>query len=278
MDDASPQAPHTSSKLRLGITGRWWLVAGGWAVLVAAGATGLIHHELNQHRSDQLATGLSRLNRLHAALEINFRQQVALPRALSHDSNIVAFMEHPINDDAEHLSTQDRAKVQAELMALPQVRKISLTLRETGQAFGMSHTFLLDQFGNAVADSDLDSSAAILGGNFKNRQYFIDTINFGLGSQFALGSASKIPGFYFTSKIISHYDVVGVLIFKQDTASLDYLFDDPIHVLMLTDRHGNVLAGNQVADLLAHTQPRQRRPGPGLSAPTQSARLATRSP
>ena len=86
---------------------------------------------------------------------------------------------------------------------------MSALLRQTTRDLRLNDIFLLDRFGTTVADSRVDQPVNVLGTNFRTRRYFIEALEVGSGSQFAVGRITLIPGFYFAARVGDEPDVTG---------------------------------------------------------------------
>ncbi|MFN3886285.1 MAG: response regulator [Aquabacterium sp.] len=249
---STPVHPPRPSANRLSLTGRLWLSAAIWTTLIAVGAALLAQRALDRHRSERLAAAQHRLEGLQDALNGEFRQLAALPRALARQTATLNLLEQVQVQGSERLNEADRERVRTMLSSDTRVRQTSQLLHGTARDFGIDQIFLLDRFGTAIAYSAIDSAANIVGGNYRARSYFIDALELGSGSQFAVGRVSRRPGFYFAARVGPSEAAQGVVVVKQDIEALGRLLDDPTRKLMVTDAHGVVLMSSQVADLMGH--------------------------
>ena len=207
---------------------------------------------LDRHRAERLAAAQHRLEGLQDALNGEFRQLAALPRALARQTATITLLDQLQVPGSERLNEADRERTRRQLSADLRVRQTSQLLHGTALDFGLDQIFLLDRFGTAIAYSALDTPVNIVGGNYRSRAYFVDALDVGSGSQFAVGRVSRRPGFYFAARVGPADAPQGVVVVKQDTQAFDRLFSDPTRKLMVTDAHGVVLMSSQVADLMGH--------------------------
>jgi two-component system sensor histidine kinase/response regulator len=249
--DVAPDASKAPAPPQLSMNGLR-LAAGVWTLAVVLAAAWLIDHGIANQRRAQLDAARYRLDSLHDSLEVSFRQLAALPRALSRQSTIPQFLEATQVAGSERLSVTDRQRVRELLSPQPAVRQISLTLLNTATDFGLTQIYLMDRHGTTLADSAIDTANNLIGGNYRGRQYYTESLDNGSGTQFAVGSVTKVPGFYFGARVGSIEQPLGVLVVKQETEALSHLFDDPSRTLFVTDANGVILLGNQVADRLGH--------------------------
>jgi len=249
-----PPTPRTRQgrPARLSLTGRLWLSAAIWTLLIVAGTAWLAQRALDRHRAERLAAAQHRLEGLQDALNGEFRQLAALPRALARQTATITLLDQLQVPGSERLNEADRERMRRQLSADLRVRQTSQLLHGTALDFGLDQIFLLDRFGTAIAYSALDTPVNIVGGNYRSRAYFVDALDVGSGSQFAVGRVSRRPGFYFAARVGPADAPQGVVVVKQDTQAFDRLFSDPTRKLMVTDAHGVVLMSSQVADLMGH--------------------------
>ncbi|WP_052162413.1 response regulator [Aquabacterium sp. NJ1] len=258
MDLASAE-PHPSRDQPTGYLAslrgnpRLWRAAVIWTVVVGGLGAWMIQRELTEHRLDQLDAAQLRLNSLHETLNVSFQQYAALPLALSRQTDVVRFLNEVKVPGSEGLTEASRARVRDELSRLPAVRKTSQTLLDTTHDFRLDHLFMMDRYGTVLADAGIDTTNSAIGGNFRTRRYYIDAIENGHGSQFAVGRINKIPGFYFSARVDGPEGAVGAIVVAQESASLARLFKDTTYQLFVTDEHGVMLIGNQVDQLLGRT-------------------------
>ena len=232
---------------------RLWRAALLWTVLVCGLGVWTVNHEITRHRLALLDGAQFRLDSLHNSLSVTFQQHAALPLALSRQTDLQHFLLDVKVPGSEGLTETSRERVRDELSRQPAVRKISQTLLDTSRDFRLDHLFMTDRYGTVVADAGIDSTVSAIGGNFRTRRYYIEAIENGHGSQFAVGRINKIPGFYFSARVDGPDGTAGVIVVAEESASLSRLFDDPTHQLFVTDEQGVMLIGNQVDQLLGRT-------------------------
>jgi two-component system sensor histidine kinase/response regulator len=231
---------------------KWWAAA-AWTLVVATTTAVVIRYELDDHRQQALDTAGHRLNSITESLTTTFQQLSALPRALGREGSLREFIRNTPAPDSASITEADRARMRDLLMAKPQVRQMSQTLKDTTLDFNLSEILLFDRYGTDLADSAFDTDANPVGGNYKTRSYFTDALDHGVGVQFAVGRVSRIPGFYFAGRIDDEAgQTLGVLIIKQEPKAMDRLFDDDKRPIFVTDSAGVVIMGNQGDWVLKH--------------------------
>ncbi|TAK88522.1 MAG: response regulator [Aquabacterium sp.] len=257
--DAGPAELHSPSDQPTGYLASLqanrslWRAALVWTIVVASAGTWLVQRGITEHRLDQLEAAQLRLDSLHETLTVSFQQYAALPLALSRQADLQRFLQDVHASGSEGLTETNRERVRDELSRQPAVRKTSQILLDTTHDFGLDHLFMVDRYGTVLADAGIDTSVSSIGGNFRTRRYYIDALENGHGSQFAVGRINKIPGFYFSARVDGPNGALGAIVVSQESASLTRLFHDATHQLFVTDEHGVMLIGNQVDQLLGRT-------------------------
>ncbi|MBC7700561.1 response regulator [Aquabacterium sp.] len=251
---------------------RWWVLALLWTALVGGGAFWLIQDDIDDHRAEQLQSSRHRLDSLSDSLTFTFQQLQALPRALGRQIAVHQFLQYSVIENSATLTEDDRLALQTSLSKRNDVREISQLMRQTADDFHIHDIYLIDRFGTVVANARLKEKANVLGANFKTRRYFNDTLESGSGTQFAVGRITRIPGFYFATRVDQNDATAGVIVVKQNPDALQRLFDDPQRLLFITDAQGVVLVGNPAIETLKRV-PMQ---GPLTMEPVQAERLYMR--
>ncbi len=224
-----------------------------WTAMVVLGAGWTINTQIENHRAELLKHGQTRLDSLADTVNVSFQQLEALPRALARQASISEFLQKQQVEGSASLTDADRLRVQAMLMKRPEVTAMSTLLRQTARDLRLNDIFLLDRFGTAIADSRIDQPVNVLGTNFKTRRYFIESLDVGNGSQFAVGRITLIPGFYFAARAGDDTHLTGVVGIKQSPEWFAPLLEDPVRRLLITDAQGVILMSSHNADVLSHT-------------------------
>ncbi|CAH0350757.1 response regulator [Aquabacterium sp. CECT 9606] len=267
------EASATPLQARAHSTNRkWWLLALLWTAVVAGGAFWLIQQDIDDHRAEQLQSSRHRLSSLSDSLTFTFQQLQALPRALGRQIAVHQFLEYATVDNSATMTEADRLSLQASLAKRNDVREMSQLMRQTADDFNIHDIYVIDRFGTVVANARMKEEVNVLGANFRTRRYFNDTLESGSGTQFAVGRITRIPGFYFATRVDQDDATAGVIVVKQNTESLQRLFDDPQRLLFITDAQGVVLVGSKGVEALKRV-PMQ---GPLTMDPAQAERLYMR--
>jgi two-component system, NtrC family, C4-dicarboxylate transport sensor histidine kinase DctB len=103
--------------------------------------------------------------------------------------------------------------------------------------------YVIDAHGGTLSASNYAAPATFVGENFSFRRYFSEALKHGEAEQFALGSVSKHPGFYFAHRIESGNGPSGVVVVKVEfdemeaswrSASTRTFVTDSSHQILLT--------------------------------------------
>jgi len=91
---------------------------------------------------------------------------------------------------------------------------ISRKLETLQHATNSAVIYVIDKRGRTLSASNYSEPDTFVGQNFGFRQYFSEALKRGGAEQFALGSVSKRPGFYFSRRIDDGADPSGVVVVK----------------------------------------------------------------
>ncbi|MBK0400742.1 sensor histidine kinase [Limibaculum sp. M0105] len=138
---------------------------------------------------------------------------------------------------AETLAARDELSIEASNRLLE--RLVSVT--------GASDIYLIDTDGVTVAASNWNEPRSFVGQNFSYRPYFSRAMEGALGRFYAIGTTSKLRGFYFAVPVDVQGTRLGVLTVKVDvdeleaealTGERDVFFTDPHGVVFLASSPG----------------------------------------
>ena len=168
--------------------------------------------------ADQIATNLAR------NMQDETRRLSSIPEALSGDLVLRAPLTGP--QDAK---TRGAA-----------LQEANDRLRSLADQLEIDILYLLDANGMCVASSNYQSEKSVVGTDLKNRQYYTSIQNGGRGRQFAFGTASGIPGVYFSSAINRDGQFVGGVVAKRNMRNLFHLTTR--NAAFLVDEYGVAVA------------------------------------
>lgn len=101
-------------------------------------------------------------------------------------------------------------------------------LQKLNNETGLAVIYLLDEHGMTIASSNWEDKGTFVGHNYSFRPYFQDAIKHGQGQFYAMGTISRVPGYYL-SHVVKDGDVIlGVLVIKVNMDNLDSL--DRVHM------------------------------------------------
>ena len=76
--------------------------------------------------------------------------------------------------------------------------------------------FILDAAGNCIAASNAGKPDSFVGGNYADRDYYLQARAGQRGRQYAVGRTSKIPGLYYSAPIIKNGHFLGTVVAKRN--------------------------------------------------------------
>ena len=137
----------------------------------------------------------------------------------------------------------------AELLADPRnpdrVMAANLFLKMTNQLLGASDVYVMGLDGVTIAHSGFAGPASFIGGNFGFRPYFQDAITQGQGRFYALGTTSRLRGYYFGAPILQDDELAGVLVFKIDLDAIEEGWRGRDYQVLVTDPEGIVFLSSR---------------------------------
>ncbi|WP_135076647.1 ATP-binding protein [Terasakiella sp. SH-1] len=115
-------------------------------------------------------------------------------------------------------------------------------IRDTAE---VSAVYVMNPQGNTIAASNWEEEASFVGKNFQFRPYFKNAMTGKTGHYFALGTTSKIPGYYLSHPIGDTDDVNGVVVVKVSVARLEEAWATANEEVIVTDSNGVVIIAGQ---------------------------------
>jgi two-component system C4-dicarboxylate transport sensor histidine kinase DctB len=127
------------------------------------------------------------------------------------------------------------------------IRTINQYLQEMQLATNAADIYLINAKGITVAASNWDKSTSFINQDYSFRPYFIQARQGDQGRYFAVGTASDIRGYYFSSPVTVQGDVIGVIVVKMDisaieiqskgiakASSVEFMISDPDDIVFLS--------------------------------------------
>jgi PAS domain S-box-containing protein len=239
-----------------------WLVLCALVTLLAA------RRASDEYLLDVRARSALRLGSLNESLSSTFRQLAALPVTLARQDALQRYLAAQAAEQAGR-ALPPGPVLKQHLMERRDALGVSSLLNAVAQDFNLGLVFLLDEHGNAIADSGFHLPYAVLGLSYADREYFRQAVEGGTGLQYLMGRTTNVPGFYFSARV----DVVGrppgVLVLKQDAETMRHLFGGYDQLALMADRNGVIVLASPVELVL-------KRFAPAIDDPTDDATLQTR--
>ncbi|MBI1207745.1 MAG: sensor histidine kinase [Azospirillum sp.] len=147
-----------------------------------------------------------------------------VPFVLSEETEIKALLRQP--DDAALIDRVNR-----------RLEHVTVTSRA-------SAIYLMDAGGNTLAAGNWNTPTSFIGQNFSYRPYFSDAMAGGVGHYYALGSTSRVPGYYISYPVRSVREVIGVVVVKVGIEELEAAWSHGEERVLVTDSDGIVIISN----------------------------------
>ena len=133
----------------------------------------------------------------------------------------------------------------------PAAASMSAYLAGVKSDLGVDVIWLLTRTGESVASSNAGRPESFVGTEYSDRAYFRGAMATGLGSQFAVGRRTRIPGMYLASAVRFRGEVVGVVAAKIDLPSLSHWVTQAD--TFIVDDHGIVIMAQDPALVMRAT-------------------------
>jgi len=157
-------------------------------------------------------------NRL-ALYEANLKSELSLnrslPLALSRSAEVM------------HLVQGRRAPAEVEA--------VNRHLEDLAQATGVSVLYILDHDGTTLASSNWRQADSFVGRNFAYRPYYSQVLQGGSAHYFALGSTSRVPGFYLSDAVLGPHGAEGAVVVKVVMESLEAAWAQGGDIVLVAD-------------------------------------------
>lgn len=125
----------------------------------------------------------------------------------------------------------------------PQLPKTNQYLVSAAQSLRMQVVYLINTAGDCIASSNYNQPDSFIGSNFKDRPYFQTAMAGNLGTQYAFGRVSNIPGLFFSAPVKVDGRIAGVVVAKINLSNLsNYIGASDAFI---TDRYGVVILASE---------------------------------
>lgn len=222
------------------------VIAIAWAVVSWFG----VDLYMQQRTANVLASNVSALNVNAQALGQSIKERLnhyaSMPSVLARQQTIqVITARYAQAGDSQSSSAELKSKFESQ----KDLQTLNQSFRRSTQSFGVDVVFLLNSKGYCIAASNSYAEDSLVGSQFADRHYFIDALADHLGSQFAVGRKTGIPGLFFAVAVKHEGKIQGTLVIKADISRLSQLLNP--YDAFITDEHGVVILSHQPA-LLSH--------------------------
>lgn len=237
--DASPAAPLVKPQVpRRPAFARPWFLAGA-GVVVFALLLGLAfwgYSQANQTALRQLeARAQNTLHLAVAALHGQLRRFDRLAGMIAQSPEIRTLMFDASNPD--------------------RVLQTNIHLRELATQLQASDIYVMALDGTTIAASNFDLPHSFVGGNFAFRPYFRNALAQGEGRFYALGTTSRVRGYYFGAPILIDDAIEGVLVVKIDLDAVEQSWRGSDYEVIVTDTEDIIFMSSHPDWTFAATRP-----------------------
>ncbi len=142
----------------------------------------------------------------------------ALPLILAQNPLFVALLSHP---DQRRMAT-----------------RVNIELERINRLAETSAIYILDRGGLTIASSNWRGPISFVGEDLSFRPYFQQAMQGRPGRYFALGTTSKVRGYYFSAPIRSGERIVGVITVKVQLHRLENIWSQGSEKVVVTDHYG----------------------------------------
>jgi len=122
--------------------------------------------------------------------------------------------------------------------------RINRHLSVIQQTAEVSAVYVMDRNGTTVVASNWDQEDSFVGQNFQFRPYFKNAMKGRQGYYFALGTTSKIPGYYVSYPLGDLENPVGVIVVKVSLARLEEAWARAQDTVFVSDANGVVIVAS----------------------------------
>lgn len=196
-----------------------WLAA----VLLLVPLVGTASWEMGERTGlqDVLSTGTSRGDLYQTLLQRELERPAGVPLAMAADPRVISALRE----------------------SGPNTSALNDILASLTSAADLTDLYVMDRRGITVAASNAATDHSFIGHDFSFRRYFKEAMGGKTGHEFALGSASQVPGYYVAQPVRAQDStaILGAVVAKVELTRLERLWADNPERLVLTDASGTVL-------------------------------------
>jgi two-component system C4-dicarboxylate transport sensor histidine kinase DctB len=128
-------------------------------------------------------------------------------------------------------------------------------LRDTALLLEASDIYVMNRSGTTIAASNFETRISFIGGNFAFRPYFQNALARGEGRFYALGTTSRVRGYYFGAPIYNGSEFGGVMVIKIDLDSLEERWRGSDYEIIVTDPEDIVFMASRAEWTFGAVQP-----------------------
>lgn len=133
-------------------------------------------------------------------------------------------------------------EVDASRLEVDRANRHLQAIRDTAE---VSAVYIMAPSGVTLAASNWDEEDSFVGRNFKFRPYFQRAMTGEIGHYFALGTTSKIPGYYLSYPVLDNDEVKGVVVVKVSVARLEEAWASSDENVVVSDSNGVIIIASR---------------------------------
>ncbi len=181
------------------------------------------------------ASEVGQLDRFVTNLRSELDKYSFLPKLVEKNRRIVDLLEHP--DDPLRVAGTNRY------------------LERVNNTAGASATYLMDASGTTLAASNWNSERPFVGLNFRFRPYFQSAMRGEVGRYFALGTTSRVRGYYYAQPVTADQRILGAVVVKVSLEKVETAWESAANRIIVTDYEGVIFITNHAAWRLRTLRP-----------------------
>lgn len=168
------------------------------------------------------------------------KQQHGIPQIVALNPEVMHAL-HALDANATQADTSP-SKVRREKWS-PLLPKTNQYLISAAESLSVQVVYVINTAGDCIASSNAGKTDSFIGSNFKDRPYFQTAIHGNLGTQYAFGRVSNIPGLFFSAPVREGKRIVGIVVAKINLSNLsNYIGASDAFI---TDRYGVVILASE---------------------------------
>jgi signal transduction histidine kinase len=229
-------------------------VAVSWIVATALGTRWLSNQIIAGYLADAAERGATNAETIAGIVDRVLGELEAVARVLAAHRDLRAVVEryNAREPGFRDLADEERTR---QLKQDAEVTRVSSQLSRLRDQLAYDQLYALDSRGLRVVTSDWDRSVSLLGVRLDDRENFKEAAAGRAGHMFAVGRTTRQPALYFSTPIEERGKTIGVVVAREDAASVGAMLSGGQRGFLIVDGAGMVVASSQKAFALKHVGP-----------------------